>query len=221
MCKAIHDAYKDTYDKIQSYDYSTIPMPEPQSSSSSSSSSSSGSGSESSTTTTPPPQRTKKYYIQVERYGQVTSLEGIYGTFSSESAAQTKIAKLRADGVYETDDNLSVKYHYKKGGLVNYTGPAWVDGSRTEPEAFLNARQTSIIGDFAKMLERIVVSPFPALGYEMNSGDDNRVTIETINVNVEKLDSDEDYEEIAARVGEVLVKSIGRMSAVGGIRVTG
>lgn len=61
---------------------------------------------------------------------------------------------------------------------------------------------------------------FPSsLGYEMNGGDDNHVTIETINVNVEKLDSDADYEEIASRVGEVLVRSISRTSSVGGIRM--
>lgn len=135
---------------------------------------------------------------------------------------------MRSDGWVESGDDITVRNqrntifgHYKKGGLVNYTGPAWVDGSKNEPEAFLSAKQTSIIGDFAKLLERIVVSPvFPSsLGYEASNNNDNRVAIETINVNVEKLDSDEDYEEIAAKVGEVLVRSIGRISSVGGMRM--
>jgi hypothetical protein len=28
---------------------------------------------------------------------------------------------------------------YKKGGIVDFTGPAWVDGTPGNPEAFLNA----------------------------------------------------------------------------------
>ena len=32
---------------------------------------------------------------------------------------------------------------FAKGGLVDFTGPAWVDGTPTKPEAFLNAEQTA------------------------------------------------------------------------------
>jgi hypothetical protein len=45
---------------------------------------------------------------------------------------------------------------YKKGGLVDYTGPAWVDGTPGNPEAFLNPTQTQIIGDFAQYLAKLV-----------------------------------------------------------------
>jgi hypothetical protein len=31
---------------------------------------------------------------------------------------------------------------YKTGGLADYTGPAWLDGSKSKPEMVLNARDT-------------------------------------------------------------------------------
>ena len=36
---------------------------------------------------------------------------------------------------------------YIEGGLVDYTGPAWVDGSPKKPELFLNSKQTQYIRD--------------------------------------------------------------------------
>lgn len=36
---------------------------------------------------------------------------------------------------------------YKAGGYADYTGPAWVDGTKSKPEAFLNAKQTALFED--------------------------------------------------------------------------
>lgn len=44
---------------------------------------------------------------------------------------------------------------YKNGGLVDFTGPAWVDGSLNKPEAFLDADDTERIGRAANILASI------------------------------------------------------------------
>lgn len=36
-------------------------------------------------------------------------------------------------------------FQYANGGLVDYTGPAWVDGTKAKPEAFLNAEDTKLL----------------------------------------------------------------------------
>lgn len=36
-------------------------------------------------------------------------------------------------------------FQYANGGLVDYTGPAWVDGTKTKPEAFLSAEDTQLL----------------------------------------------------------------------------
>ena len=40
---------------------------------------------------------------------------------------------------------------YSEGGLVDYTGPAIVHGTRSKPEAFLNAKQTAMISEAVKV----------------------------------------------------------------------
>lgn len=39
-------------------------------------------------------------------------------------------------------------------------------------------------------------------------------------VNVDNLDTDDDYEELARKVSEILMERIGRTTVVGGIRIT-
>ena len=34
---------------------------------------------------------------------------------------------------------------FKTGGLADYTGPAWLDGTKNKPESVLNAEQTSFL----------------------------------------------------------------------------
>ena len=45
------------------------------------------------------------------------------------------------------------------------------------------------------------------------------MTIENITVQVQRLESDQDYEEIAERVGEHIMDKVSRGMTVGGIRL--
>lgn len=60
------------------------------------------------------------------------------GEDDDETAENLKRAKTQAQNHYNTIDIRE----YLKGGLVDYTGPAWVDGSKSEPELMLNANDT-------------------------------------------------------------------------------
>lgn len=50
--------------------------------------------------------------------------------------------------LYNISDEVN-KYQkiikYKQGGLIDFTGPAWVDGTSSQPEAILNANETKFI----------------------------------------------------------------------------
>ena len=69
---------------------------------------------------------------------------------------------------------------YKTGGMVDYTGPAWVDGTQTHPEAFLSAYQTEQIGALAGALDSNTVN---------NVSGDSNVTFGSINFNVASMSS--------------------------------
>ena len=103
---------------------------------------------------------------------------------------------------------------YKTGGLVNYTGPAWVDGTPTKPEAFLNAQDTQRIGEAAKILEQIAnfnklqnqISNVNNLQNSLSSMSSNigDTTIE-IHINVESIESDYDVDKMIERVKNDIV----------------
>lgn len=88
---------------------------------------------------------------------------------------------------------------FATGGLVDYTGPAWVDGTKSRPEAFLNANQTSLIGSFAKTLERL-------------SGTTSGSTFQgigdcTIDITIGSIGKDYDIDQAIAKVKDEIVRS--------------
>ena len=101
------------------------------------------------------------------------------------------------------------KLVFKQGGLVDYTGPAWVDGTPTKPEAFLSAYDTEQIGKLAEALRYVYVSPgfVPSEKYFGNS---TTVGDIVININQAELKDDADYEEVARRVGAAFTKQLSK-----------
>ena len=96
---------------------------------------------------------------------------------------------------------ISDPKQYATGGLVNYTGPAWVDGTPTKPEAFLNSQDTQRIGEAAKILAQIPALNGASENVSTNIGD---TTIE-IHINVENIDSDYDVDKMIERVKKDIV----------------
>lgn len=97
---------------------------------------------------------------------------------------------------FNRKDKISETKKYATGGLVNYTGPAWVDGTPTKPEAFLNAQDTQRIGEAAKILAQIPALNGASENVSTNIGD---TTIE-IHINVESIESDYDVDQMIERV---------------------
>jgi hypothetical protein len=85
---------------------------------------------------------------------------------------------------------------YKTGGLADFTGPAWLDGTPSKPEYILNAAQTERFFSLIDVLE----------GYDKDeetkkpSGDNYF----DISINVEKLESDYDVEQIADKIRRMI-----------------
>lgn len=93
---------------------------------------------------------------------------------------------------------------YASGGMVDYTGPAWVDGNKTHPEAFLSAYQTEQIGALAKSLDPSTVN---------NATTNSNVTFGSINFNVASMSSAADGKKAL----DVFVQGANDMMAKKGI----
>jgi hypothetical protein len=85
---------------------------------------------------------------------------------------------------------------YKTGGLADFTGPAWLDGTKSKPEYVLNAVQTERFFSLIDVLERYDADKQTI----QKSGD----SYFDININVDKLESDYDVEQMADKIRRMI-----------------
>lgn len=103
-------------------------------------------------------------------------------------------------GAFKGIDKTKLK-KYARGGIIDYTGPAMVDGTPGRPEGILNADQLQMLNRWVFALERLSE---PSFG---ENGDDiGGITVEPggIVINVGSLSGNEDYEEVANGIMEAI-----------------
>lgn len=127
-------------------------------------------------------------------------------------------------------NNLKTVKAFATGGLANFTGPAWLDGSASKPERILNAQQTASFDRLVDVLDDMNAAGFsfddlrkqmsggrislpnlaPSLGKDAFNA--SVANVGTVNVTIEEaeLNDDRDYDEIAQIVGQKFAKEISR-----------
>lgn len=98
------------------------------------------------------------------------------------------------------DNATSGAKKYASGGLVDYTGPAWVDGTPGKPEAFLNANQTAMIAAFTANLAKMVSGKFPSSNIEAGSNCE-------INIDIGSIGADYDIDQAINKVKQEIINS--------------
>ena len=95
-----------------------------------------------------------QYALNKLGYGNegTSDVDGVYGEYTVSAVKKFQKAQgITADGIVGDETREKFKLlGYKQGGLVDYTGPAFVHGSPSKPEAFLNAKQTAMISEAIK-----------------------------------------------------------------------
>lgn len=113
----------------------------------------------------------------------------------SKNWAEPQLKKLIEAKIYYTGKA------FKKGGLVDFTGPAWVDGTSSNPEAFLNAQDTRNFTELKQILSSLLrADRFTGFNLSnLQGGDCN------IYVTVDQIASDYDVDEAVARIKEEIM----------------
>lgn len=93
------------------------------------------------------------------------------------------------------NDNFSFT-KYEQGGLADFTGPAWLDGTKSRPEYILNSQQTEKFFSLIDILEGLHTKEL-----DKKQSGDNYFDIE---INVEKLENDYDVEKIANKIRSMI-----------------
>ena len=86
---------------------------------------------------------------------------------------------------------------YKTGGLADFTGPAWLDGTKSRPEYILNADQTRA---FFQLVDVLGSLESGAAKSTEKIGD----SIYDIDINVERIDNDYDVEQMANKIKSLI-----------------
>lgn len=101
---------------------------------------------------------------------------------------------------------------FKSGGLANYTGLAYVDGTTNKPEAFLSAEDTARVGEAADIFRQVA-----RLGTNgtLNSALSNvsSETNSTVNIFVDSIATEEQVDYLINRMKEEQVKAANPIGA--------
>ena len=169
---------------------------------------------------------TKSKSLEDAQEGAKRTIESLYQK-ELEDAKKKYASNSIAYGVAKTQATvfkaaaLSSIKAYKEGGMADETGPVWVDGTKQLPERILSPHQTELFETMVEALDRmsrINVESMPNFGNMQTTGGGN-VSVGDIIVNVDNLDTDDDYEELADKVSAVLMDRLGRSAVVGGLRI--
>lgn len=145
-----------------------------------------------------------KDYVN-ERNGKlISTYQGYYTGEAARAAAAEAVQRLKKNnpGKYYIV-SPAISYAFAKGGLVNFTGPAWLDGTSSNPERILSPRQTKLFESMVHSLEKSTNSNVnSSFGSSYNIGDINTT------IQVQKLDNETDVNKLVKQVEEKIVKSI-------------
>ena len=180
----------------------------------------------------------EKYQIHVEMWytdpktgNRIPFGQEGYGNTRTEAEEDAKDnAKYQAGLIPKQDQGLmapeeyNIKYEFsdfkenpayeekipgnKNGGLVDYTGLAWVDGTKTRPESFLDATDTAVLRSMLDAFNYVKTSPYMSYVDPSQYGNNFNVGDVNITINQAEINSDQDINALAKRVGEAFTREL-------------
>lgn len=111
------------------------------------------------------------------------------GSFTA-TVSETIVAVWKKASNNSIVSNFGKWLGFDTGGLADFTGPAWLDGTKQHPEMVLNQLQTKHFINFANTLDKMYSNVGSATG-----GLNSSVTIGSIGFQVDSMSSPEDGEK--------------------------
>ena len=112
-----------------------------------------------------------------------------------------KLIKVNADGYWGKKSREAFKKSkfkaYKTGGLADFTGPAWLDGTKSHPELVLNARDTENFIQLKDILSNV-------LKRDNNKAENSGDNYFEIHIDVERIEDDYDVEQLADKIKGII-----------------
>ena len=140
----------------------------------------------------------KKYtsnYYDTESAAKKAFIEQYARTLWMTEPKWSRLTLEQAKKSIESQVKVSSVKHYAKGGLADFTGPAWLDGSRSKPEIVLNPRDSA---NFIQL--RDILRNFNSTSALEGIGD----AYYDIDINVDHLNNDYDVDQLASKIKRII-----------------
>lgn len=102
---------------------------------------------------------------------------------------------------------------YATGGVVDYTGLAWVDGTPSKPETFLSAADTNLLANFLKAAHSLTFG-LSSSSVRSNVSGAPTVNVDTVEINITQaeLKDDADLNKLSQDLSQKFLMDIARQS---------
>jgi hypothetical protein len=98
--------------------------------------------------------------------------------------------------LWKKDGENWIEHKFNNGGMVDFTGPAWVDGTPNNPEAFLSAADTRNMRNLLDAIQLIssghMMTSSSVRDINENTSD---INIENINIATNELNNQQDFRD--------------------------
>ena len=152
-------------------------------------------------------------FISEKSHGYTVGTRGSFGTKAEaeqalKSGAYTSDLDLNSVDVGVRaeigSEKIGAYKKYATGGLVDYTGPAWVDGTPNQPESFLNPQDTARIGAAAELLANLPIFNSTSSADNVASTNIGDTSIE-IHINIDNISDGYDVDQMVERIKQDIV----------------
>ena len=134
--------------------------------------------------------------------GTKLNVDGSDGPKTTAAIKQLQeLIGVNADGYWGKNSRNAFKNSkfkaYKTGGLADFTGPAWLDGTKSHPELVLNARDTENFIQLKDILSNV-------LKRDSNKAENSGDNYFEIHIDVERIEDDYDVEQLADKIKGII-----------------
>ena len=134
--------------------------------------------------------------------GTKLNVDGSDGPKTTAAIKQLQeLIGVNADGYWGKNSRNAFKNSkfkaYKTGGLADFTGPAWLDGTKSHPELVLNARDTENFIQLKDILSNV-------LKRDSNKAENSGDNYFEIYIDVERIEDDYDVEQLADKIKGII-----------------
>ena len=134
--------------------------------------------------------------------GTKLNVDGSDGPKTTAAIKQLQeLIGVNADGYWGKNSRNAFKNSkfkaYKTGGLADFTGPAWLDGTKSHPELVLNARDTENFIQLKDILSNV-------LKRDSNKAENSGDNYFEIHIDVERIEDGYDVEQLADKIKGII-----------------